>query len=213
MRQAVAADGGSVAATLHKPACTSAHAQASCTIAACLVANLTSEVNHMTVTCEATAISLNLPAKPANVTVAATVDAPVADATVATAAQSAAAKAAATTTNCGCCYRDNSYPCHCHCDRSCRQRAPSRSSSGHSGGRNRHRISEANAVRTEIEEGVVLREEDVSKNPQRTGGRRHVHWHHAESARRLPKELHPQHILCGREVEGASVDAESECWQ
>ena len=51
------------------------------------------------------------------------------------------------------------------------------------------RGGEAEARVARVEDGEVLAKEDVAEDPQRAGGRRHVHGRHAEQARRLAKRL------------------------
>ena len=63
----------------------------------------------------------------------------------------------------------------------------------------RLRLREAHAVLAEVEDGEVLGEEDVAEDPQRVGGRRHVHRGDAEDALCLAEGGEPQHVVVARE--------------
>ena len=59
------------------------------------------------------------------------------------------------------------------------------------------RAREADACVARIEDSKVLGEEDVAHDPQRSGGRRHVHRRDAEQAGGLAEGLHLEDIVLG----------------
>merc|ERR1719259_48018 len=69
---------------------------------------------------------------------------------------------------------------------------------------------ESDSVVGEVELSVIRADEDVAKNPQRTGRRRQVNAHEARQAQSLTRLRHAQHVLLRRQLEALSSQAEGD---
>ena len=74
-------------------------------------------------------------------------------------------------------------------------------------------MRKAKASSAKVEDGEVLRKEDITEDPQGSSGWWHVHSHDADRALALTKEYKLEHILYTLELKQLPTDHEGQCGQ